>query len=224
MSIAHLTQSHIANTFKNLAIQQPIRNVRIQAIVEASGVNRNTFYYHFADKQDLVIWIFRSEFAQIMEKEFPGQKLVCDTEIKGEKYTDLPFYIDARSSACNLELGPFWFALARYLKGHPTYYTQVFSAEEESNSLSEYLHNIYFVQLQKDIRYELGEKEVPEKVVKFLSGYFSGAMLDYLINATRHIKPYIAENPISSDSDLAQFLNITHNLIKYTCSKITSAA
>jgi AcrR family transcriptional regulator len=217
---AHLTQSHIAKTFKNLAKQQPIRNIRIQAIVKASDINRNTFYYHFADKQDLIIWIFRSEFAKIMVKKFPGQNLVCDTEIKGEKYTDFPFYIDARSKAYDLELGPFWLALARYLKGQSAYYTQVLSLEEESNSLREYLYKIYFVQMQKDVRYELGGKEIPEKVVTFLAGYFAGAILGYLVNATRHIKPYIAENPVSGDGDLAPFLNISHDLIKYIGSKI----
>ena len=153
-------------------------------------------------------------------QEFPGRKLICETEIKGERYPDLPFYIDARSKPHDLELGPFWLALARYLKGQSAYYIQVLSSEEESNSLREYLHNIYFVQLQKDVRYELGEKEVPEKAVAFLASYFASAMVGYIINATRHIKPYVAENPISGNGYLAQFLNITHELLKYSTAKI----
>ena len=62
-----------------------------------------------------------------MMQELPGRKLICETEIKGERYPDLPFYIDARSKPHDLELGPFWLALARYLKGQSAYHIRVLS-------------------------------------------------------------------------------------------------
>lgn len=217
MAKAQLTKSHIANTFKKLAIKHPVRQIHVREIVEESDINRNTFYYHFSDKRDLIIWIYRTEFAQIMLKEFPDQKLVYDTKIKGEKYANLPFYIDTRSESCNLELGTFWKTLGFYLINQSAYYSHILNSEE-SDSLSEYLFKIYFVQIQQDIRYAIGNKNFSERGIIFLSAYFTNACIGYIINSTKNMVPYLVEIPISDD--ISGYLNISHDLIKYLVKKL----
>ena len=66
------------------------------------------------------------------------------------------------------------------------------------------------------------ERKSSEKAVRIpLASYFASAYWWVTsLTPTRHIKPYVAENPISGNGYLAQFLNITHELLKYSTAKI----
>ena len=46
---------------------RPLSKVSVKDIVEDCGINRNTFYYHFADMPDLVEAIMRDEADRIMQ-------------------------------------------------------------------------------------------------------------------------------------------------------------
>lgn len=52
----------LANAMKETMNKKPLRKVSVGDIVDACGLNRNSFYYHFKDKYDLVNWIFYNEF------------------------------------------------------------------------------------------------------------------------------------------------------------------
>ena len=43
------TKQAIKNSFLKLLNERPLSRVTVKAIVEDCGINRNTFYYHFAD-------------------------------------------------------------------------------------------------------------------------------------------------------------------------------
>ena len=215
MAKADLTKSHIAETFKKLAAQQHLRRISVRDIIQASDINRNTFYYHFSDKMDLVVWIFRSEFGEVMLENFQEEILICNTEVIGEKYVDFPFYIDTRSETNNLDLGEFWTLMGAYFLGQVNYYNHVLCSED-CDSLGDYLFKIYFKQLRKDILYAIGNKTPPENEITFLAGYFTNACVNYIINAMKHIDPYQMEHP----SNLDKYSNISHSLIKHVCSKI----
>ena len=47
--MASFTRKAIMDSFMKLVDQRPISKITIKDIVEDCGVNRNTFYYHFAD-------------------------------------------------------------------------------------------------------------------------------------------------------------------------------
>ena len=46
--------------------ERPLNKISVKDIVEDCGINRNTFYYHFADLPDLVEAIFKEEADGIM--------------------------------------------------------------------------------------------------------------------------------------------------------------
>ena len=46
--------------FEHLASQKPIDRIRVREIVEACGLNRNTFYYYFSDLYALSEWVLVS--------------------------------------------------------------------------------------------------------------------------------------------------------------------
>ncbi|MBZ9633111.1 dihydroxyacetone kinase transcriptional activator DhaS [Clostridium sp. FP1] len=61
MSGSQLTKKALALSIKKLMETIPLSKLSIQEIVDNCGINRQTFYYHFKDKFDLVNWIYYTE-------------------------------------------------------------------------------------------------------------------------------------------------------------------
>lgn len=62
MSESQITNKALAQSIKELMETIPLAKISIQEIVDNCGLNRQTFYYHFKDKFDLVNWIYYTEF------------------------------------------------------------------------------------------------------------------------------------------------------------------
>ena len=60
----------ISDAFVELCDEMPLRKVSISDIVERTGKNRKTFYYHFENKDRLIIWIFRYDMGQCLKQHF----------------------------------------------------------------------------------------------------------------------------------------------------------
>lgn len=95
MAKTEATKSLIADALKRLAENTPFDKIRVQDIVDASGINRKTFYYHFKDKQDLVCWIFDAEFSEITDTDKNNTTL---DELFEMLYANRNFYTAALSS------------------------------------------------------------------------------------------------------------------------------
>ena len=64
--MASLMKREIKRTFMELLEQRPFSQITVKDIVEACGINRNTFYYHFTDLPDLVEAVMKEEADRIM--------------------------------------------------------------------------------------------------------------------------------------------------------------
>lgn len=62
MSDSQITKRALADSMKNLMEKLPMKKISISDIVEGCNMNRQSFYYHFKDKYDLVNWIYYTEF------------------------------------------------------------------------------------------------------------------------------------------------------------------
>ena len=51
----------LAESFKELALKQPIEKITIKEITDKAGVIRPTFYNHFQDKYELLEWIIDTQ-------------------------------------------------------------------------------------------------------------------------------------------------------------------
>ena len=70
--IKELTKRLIANSFKELLLQNSFEKITIKMITDHANVIRPTFYNHFHDKYELLEWISRDEVldeAEIFERE-----------------------------------------------------------------------------------------------------------------------------------------------------------
>lgn len=61
MSESIVTKKAIAEGFKGLMAKKPFEKITISDITSVCGLNRQTFYYHFQDKYELLNWIFYNE-------------------------------------------------------------------------------------------------------------------------------------------------------------------
>ena len=58
MSNTNLTKKELAESLKRLASERLFEHITVGDIVKECGVNRQTFYYHFTDKYELLDWIY----------------------------------------------------------------------------------------------------------------------------------------------------------------------
>lgn len=68
MSDSLITKKAIAQALKTICREKEFDKISIADITTACGLNRQTFYYHFQDKYELLSWIYYSEnFSLITE-------------------------------------------------------------------------------------------------------------------------------------------------------------
>ena len=60
------TKHLLAQSLQELLATMPLEKISVNDIVEQAGVGRNTFYYHFEDKYDLVNWYFQSGVTEFL--------------------------------------------------------------------------------------------------------------------------------------------------------------
>lgn len=68
MANANITKKALADTLMKLGTNTDLNKITVADIVEDCGVNRQTFYYHFDDKYELLKYIYETElFDPLME-------------------------------------------------------------------------------------------------------------------------------------------------------------
>lgn len=83
------TKQALANALKECMRHQPLSQISIQDIVAQCCLNRNSFYYHFKDKYELVTWIFDTESAPFFVQE--------TQDIWEEFYKTFQFFYDNKA-------------------------------------------------------------------------------------------------------------------------------
>ncbi|MGL4737197.1 MAG: dihydroxyacetone kinase transcriptional activator DhaS [Cellulosilyticaceae bacterium] len=61
MSDSIITKRAIAQALKSLILTKPFEKISISDLTSACGLGRQTFYYHFQDKYELLTWIYYNE-------------------------------------------------------------------------------------------------------------------------------------------------------------------
>ncbi len=70
MPDSSLTKRALAQAIKELMNEKPLVKISIADIVDRCQMNRQSFYYHFRDKYDLVNWIFYTELITELQNSF----------------------------------------------------------------------------------------------------------------------------------------------------------
>lgn len=62
-----LTKNAILQSFTSLLSKKALDDITIGEITENVGLSRKTFYYHFVDINDLILWLFRQQIKSALE-------------------------------------------------------------------------------------------------------------------------------------------------------------
>ncbi len=91
MSESLITKHAIANGLKELTKKKSFEKITILDITKICGLNRQTFYYHFQDKYELVDWIYYNEAISLIINDLTFENwnekvLQMLTKMKEEDY------------------------------------------------------------------------------------------------------------------------------------------
>lgn len=93
MSNNKVTQVLFAEALYDLLKEYPLEKISVKDITECASLSRNTFYYHFKDKYELVNWIFYSDMkAGIREFEDAYSVTVSFRKVCSRLYHEREFY------------------------------------------------------------------------------------------------------------------------------------
>jgi len=145
------TKIIIAEALIRLVQEKPLDKITISEIISACNTSRRTFYYHFADKQDLVCWIFDWEVAThvglqdvIIDKA--GQRKYFVDALRNHLYRNRVFYVNAIRSAAG-------------------------------NKLRKHIFEFIYKYREQQILRILGDRVLEPTGLKFLTSYFTHAIV-----------------------------------------------
>ncbi len=200
------TKLLIADALVELCNEQPLKKVSISDIVERTGKNRKTFYYHFEDKDALIIWKFRYDLGLELQNRFPENILVYK---KGDEdsLAGFPYYITQKSGVRSLDHSKFFESFALVLENNRSFYRQALS-EMGPSALRNYLYELYLPALRNDITIILANRYLPEENIEFLSEFYTCAFLSYF---TRKCEQLGTKHLITN---AGPFANIIHSSLE----------
>lgn len=92
MADSSITKAALGSALKKLVTEKPFEKTSIGEICELCNMNRKSFYYHFRDKYELVIWIFDTEFRKGVNDCEPRDLWEGVTSLSEYFYKNKPFY------------------------------------------------------------------------------------------------------------------------------------
>lgn len=146
-----ITKKMIANAIKQLMQVKSFDKITVSDIVDACSLNRNSFYYHFEDKYDLVNWIFYTEMLE---------------EIGSEEAISLPSWeLVERVCKCLYREQKFYAKAIRI---------------EGSNSFKDYYHSLIKQLIEARLVDAFVEDEYHDFYVSFFADAFAAATMRWI--------------------------------------------
>jgi AcrR family transcriptional regulator len=229
-----LVKYGIYMVFHDAVVGRSNLDITIKELCQLCDINRNTFYYHFASLDYLILWGFRKGLSTILNARFEKNSLVYDTGSVLEDDWGFAYYVDARNSQRDLELTGFWRALYEYLITDAQYFKTVFKCQggaflpgKHTNAyLMEYLFSIYYHQFYLDISYASQREPsgiiLEDTDITMLSMWFTNATISLLICAINDTKIDSLPTALSFKVfDSAKLMNMSHDIIKLMFSQET---
>lgn len=197
----------ISQAFLELCEEKPLKKISVSDIVDKAGKNRKTFYYHFENKEHLIIWIFRYDLGQVLTQHFPESVLVYEKD-NGDPVARFPYYITQKSGVRSFDHAEFFQCFAQVLEGRKRFYAQAFESCEP-NSLKNYLYQLYTTMLKRDINFILANRFMPQRNIDFLAEFYTSAFLDYFVRKTSTM------GPSRGFDNIEPFGNIIHDTLEF---------
>lgn len=162
------TRAEIAQICHDQVAAASLASVRVGELIKAACVNRNTFYYHFSSKYEVVEWIFRRDLAHELHQELPESQLVYrEPGREPDAFAALPFYARKEIAARTLDHSTFMKALVTCILKDAAFYRKVFAVREVE--VIDYVKDIWREAFLEDIEIILDGRYLPSETKLFLA-------------------------------------------------------
>lgn len=166
--VRQTTKDILAESFLELAEKKRIDKITISEITDNCGMSQPTFYNHFKDKYDLIIWIYVRDAQKIMGKIGQDGYQWRDTLLDAVEY-----YASNRSFAIN--------ALC-HTSGHESFFELVRRTNVEL--------------LTAEVRKKIMTERIPDDIMGMIGVYVNGAVcfvFEWLVGDMRIAPEKVAE-------------------------------
>lgn len=143
MSTAEFTKYMVAKGTRELLETKDFAEISVGDICKYCHISRNTFYYHFKDKYDVISWIFYSEITPII-----GESLSVDN------------WADSLLALC------------RYLQKNKEFYIKALNIEGQ-NSFSECLMEFYLSLTENILLNAKGDQFLSKGQITAISRFYA---------------------------------------------------
>lgn len=161
------TKQNIAERFRRKAHERGVDRVRIADIVDDMGINRNTFYYHFANKYEVAIYLFRRDLDAQLRTMLPDAELVSSSHLENDPGNGLAFYTHRESGARTLDQAQFITAVLNCVSSDRPLYKPLFSAR--ATEFTDYVQALWRGAIEDDIDFMLSGRYMPPEVKGMLA-------------------------------------------------------
>ncbi|WP_290995449.1 TetR family transcriptional regulator [Gordonibacter sp.] len=201
----------IAKTFASLVVEGDApHRVTVTDIARRMGIDRKTFYYYFETTDNLVQWIFRKAMSSIVSRpEFSSAKLAYPQEDLHDPFPELPFYVQVKDGDNFIHQMIYFKYWGRYFQQNREYYRRIFMGATYFEFF-DYITLLYFPAIEADIRIMLGDREMPEVVIKFLTEYHTMGIFG------RVLYHYTRTQSFMMQDELNPFFSYGHRMIQAT--------
>ncbi|MBR5260524.1 MAG: TetR family transcriptional regulator [Eggerthellaceae bacterium] len=211
------TKSRIANCFIQLVVEltDPRKRVSTTDIVKSLGMDRKSFYRHFENTSDLVIWIFRSELAEILSSpEFESHHLECPDPSLHDAYPDLPFFARAPLIDGKIDQSTYSKAICTMVNGKPEYYKRILTYPCYLDFYY-YLLSLFQPSIKSIIELLIGpDHTMPDEEIAFLSEYHTVAYIGRLQYW------YVMKRSVLPEDNLERVWNYSCDALKETIERL----
>ena len=156
MSDSMITKQALAASIKELMEHKPLAKISVGDITSRCGVNRQTFYYHFKDKYELVNWIYYTETVQYMSSLSSGSDWTRGLE-----------------------------GLCHYMQANRKFYINALNTPGQ-NSFQEYLTQFIFGLVHALAEELLEGRPVPNEDLDFVAWFYSFALVGLVMRWAQH--------------------------------------
>ncbi|NLJ31137.1 MAG: dihydroxyacetone kinase transcriptional activator DhaS [Clostridiales bacterium] len=156
MPSSELTKRALADGIKKMMQTASLNKISVEDITRFCGISRNTFYYHFKDKFDLVNWIFYTEITPHITK-----------------FVDRAHWVDGLTELC------------LHMQQDKKFYINALNTEGQ-NSFSECLMDFYRTFLINSIHDLHGDMRLSDREVELIACFYSYALTGIILEWAKH--------------------------------------
>lgn len=168
----------IAAELRKRVCATSLSKTRISDITESLGINRNTFYYHYANKYEVAGWSFLRRLSDELSNRLPAKQLVTMRfPVNAGPYSELAYYTHVETGARTLDFEEFFHGLISCLLADRDYFGKLFTPQEPE--FVQWATGIWTSATASDIDFVLSGRYMPIPTRNALSTMYGSAYVSF---------------------------------------------